>query len=677
MSDKNSKGGKFKALREEPEKRQIDIIRDNFFSLPDLMLCVASTDGYLRELNQAWTLTLGWSTQELSSKPWLDFVHPADIDRTIEAGNQLIRGELVVGFRNRYRCKSGEYRWLDWTTRPVGKELYCVARDITSLVQAEELLKQSEDRLKASEARATQIANSLPLIVWTANPDGNIDWCNDRWYEYLGHSRAIQKNCDDKLPLNAEVQPMHPESLHPDDQTKFEIIWLEAVTTGKNFQMEQRFKRGFDGQYRWHLSRAVPIKDSDGKITKYIGGTTDIHDQKLLTEDLRLARIAADAANQSKSAFLANMSHEIRTPMTAVLGFAEVLRDPSLAESDRINALSRIENSGRALLQLIEDVLDISKIEAGHLDINVSRFSPASIAEEVISLLRITAEKKQVELRLVIDADVPKFVTADAARVRQILLNLVGNAVKFTELGEVSIRLKTEDKKFLVVDVCDTGIGISESDHKKLFRSFAQADESITRKYGGSGLGLTLSRRLAEGMGGTLWLAESTKGGGSRFIAKIAASPFFYNNDHLPDVPEPQIQRPPEPSKATTLSSLKILIAEDIRENRDLINIYLGKSGAQLDFAFDGIDAIAKAWEKSYDLILMDIQMPNMDGIQATRNLREYGYMGPIVALTAHAMQEEINRSLNAGCNAHLTKPLSKAALIAAVSQYASPPTNT
>ncbi len=377
----------------------------------------------------------------------------------------------------------------------------------------------------------------------------------------------------------------------------------------------------------------------------------------------------AESANAAKSAFLANMSHEIRTPMSAILGFTELLHDADLSAADREDAIARIDRSSRNLLRLIDDILDISKIESNKVDIHRTRFSPQELVGEVISLLRIQAEQNNLELKLVISKDVPNFAYSDPIRVRQILINLIGNAIKFTKIGEITVSLKAEEQRFIVFEVEDTGIGISESDRRKLFQPFAQADSSIARKFGGTGLGLALSRRLCERLGGNLVLAESHPGRGSRFKAYIDGSPF--ENDRIPlkVTSETQLKQMVDEG---ALRGKRILVAEDISDNQILMRFYLEPAGAIIDFASNGAEAVEMAKTHDYDVVLMDIQMPQVDGIQATRTLRASGYTHPIVALTAHAMPEEINRSLDAGCNAHLTKPIAKSELISALLRYVS-----
>lgn len=457
------------------------------------------------------------------------------------------------------------------------------------------------------------------------------------------------------------------EMTHPDD-VETELTHLEEMQTGKydSFSMEIRYLRK-DRSYVWVILTKSIVRDVDGKAKYYISVIEDITERKKLEEELHRAKQVADRASASKSAFLANMSHEIRTPMTAVLGFTEILKDSTLTQAERIDAISRIDNSGRALLRLIDDILDISKIEAGRLDIQKSRFSPVAVVSDVVSFMRVNAERKGISLRLKVDASVPTEATSDPGRLRQILVNLIGNAIKFTSVGEVLVSLKAEDFRYLIFEVRDTGIGISEEDLKKLFKPFAQADGSITRKFGGTGLGLVLSRRLAETLGGSLDVAESIVGVGTTFVVRIDAKPFSYTEG--PSAPSiPEIKH--DGGARAELEDVRVLLAEDVIDNQILISKYLEKAGASVAFANNGAEAVELALQRDFDIILMDIQMPVLDGIRATKELRSKGYTGPIVALTAHAMAEEVKKSIEAGCNAHLTKPIDKKALVEAVQKF-------
>jgi PAS domain S-box-containing protein len=389
--------------------------------------------------------------------------------------------------------------------------------------------RQLSDDLRESEENFRTLANSIPQLAWIANAKGELIWFNRRWFDYTGKDFEQMQNIDTKDVHH----PDHRERV----RTKLEKFWKEGGQEAQVWEDIFPLRRA-DGAYRWFLSRMHPIKDSHGQVVRWFGTSTDIHDQKELNEklektqkDLIRAKELAERANAFKSAFLANMSHEIRTPMSAVLGFAEILKEDGLTADERRDSLERIERSGRTLLRLIDDILDLSKVESGKLTTEKIRISPLEVVEDVVSLLRIQAEQKGLTLTTQKDSQIPQFVYSDSTRIRQILTNLVGNAIKFTQAGEIRVIVKTEidseaDKEFLILEVIDTGIGISEEDQAGLFQPFAQADASITRQYGGTGLGLALSKRLAQQLGGDLFLAHSQPGQGSHFVMKVEAGPF-------------------------------------------------------------------------------------------------------------------------------------------------------
>ncbi len=392
------------------------------------------------------------------------------------------------------------------------------------------------------------------------------------------------------------------------------------------------------------------------------------------TAELATALQRVREADEAKSRFLANVSHEIRTPMTAILGFTDLLLDPSSTESDKLNAAQTIRRSGEHLMSLINDILDLSKIEAGKLEVERTRVHLPRLLREVLELLDIRARERSLKLSLELDGPIPETIESDPVRLRQILVNLVGNAIKFTEHGGVRLVVSSEpERQRIRFRVIDTGIGMTPEQLEKVFRPFTQADASTTRRFGGTGLGLTISRHLARLMGGDL-TARSTPGQGSEFILTLPTGS-LEGVRMIDTLPRDADDAPPGGADRLPRLTGRILLVEDGPDNQRLFAHLLRKAGAEVDLAEDGRQGVemarhAERQGRPYDLILMDMQMPVMDGYEATRQLRQGGYRRPIVAMTAHAMKGELDRCLEAGCDAYLSKPIARDALIRAVREW-------
>lgn len=405
----------------------------------------------------------------------------------------------------------------------------------------------------------------------------------------------------------------------------------------------------------------------------------------LLREQKHL-RQQAEAANQSKSAFLANMSHEIRTPMTAILGYTEILeleaRTHQMPELF-LDSLDTIRRNGGHLMELINDILDLSKIEAGKLDVESIACSPQTIVEEVMELVQVRAEAKGLKLEADFKFPLPAQIHSDPTRIRQILINLIGNAIKFTEVG--TIRLETEllqapyDEPQIQFTIVDQGIGMSEAQMTNLFRPFSQADSSTSRKYGGTGLGLTICKRLANILGGDISV-QSEINHGSRFSATVRTGSLaeiellHELHDTQGDSSTAAANDKTTTTEESPLRGKHVLLAEDGPDNQKLISFILKKAGAEVCLAANGEEAYQAAIQEMergtlFDVILMDMQMPILDGYSATRKVRDVGYTGPIISLTANAMEGDRERCLAVGCNDHITKPIDRRQLVEMISE--------
>lgn len=380
-------------------------------------------------------------------------------------------------------------------------------------------------------------------------------------------------------------------------------------------------------------------------------------------EARRLAKEASEAS-LSKSRFLANVSHEFRTPLGVISGFSDMLLESPKIEAEERKWTETISRNSRQLGVLIDDLLDLAKAENEKISVQWSTFSAVEVIEDVINSLNLQAAKKEIDL--IFQTQLPKsyLVTSDQARFRQILINLINNAVKFTPKGKVRVFLRSPSPEKIEVSIEDSGIGIAPNQATGLFQPFAQADNPASRRFGGTGLGLALSKKLTGLLGGDLWLQKSEPDRGSVFTFTVA------HQKEVPLKPAPESQ---PPLKQIDFSGRKILAAEDSPDNQSLLRHFLRPTGVELTFANNGIEAVALAMNKEFDLILMDIQMPEMDGFEAVLRLRDQNWKGPIIALSAHAHQAERERALKGGFNDYLVKPISRDKLWKGLANFMSP----
>ncbi|MBZ5634531.1 MAG: PAS domain S-box protein [Acidobacteriia bacterium] len=507
------------------ERKRAEEMFGRFFTLSIDMLCIAGFDGYFKRLNPAWERVLGYTVEELTARPFVDFVHPDDRAATIAVAQKIAKGGQAISFENRYRAKDGTYRWLLWNATPHEEQelIYATARDIT--------------------------------------------------------------------------------------------------------------------------------------------------ERKKLREE-------AEAANQAKSEFLARMSHEIRTPLNVLIGMADLLERTSL-NPDQQQYVHTMQRAGTSLLTLINDILDLSKVEAGQIVLEEIDFDLPGLLDAVVEIMSVRAKEKNVELRYEIAPSTPTRLTGDPNRLRQVLINLAGNALKFTEKGQVAVRVEKhpdDPTDTLRFSVADSGIGIPPDQLESIFEAFIQADVSTARKYGGTGLGLAISKHLVELMNGRIW-ARNNSGPGATFYftARLGA--------HRTEPAMEKIAAGAEAAPASQVGSLGILVVDDSEDNRFLVAEYLKSSGCRLDFAENGQVAVEKFCGgshdgSSYDLVLMDLQMPVLDGYEATRRIRawerERGRPAtPVLALTASALESEGSRAMDAGCTEWIRKPVRLADFRAIVGKYA------
>ena len=420
----------------------------------------------------------------------------------------------------------------------------------------------------------------------------------------------------------------------------------------------------------------APCEYSDGtRMCRMV--ITDISHRKHAEEELARSKVAAEEASRTKSEFLANMSHEIRTPMTSILGYSDLLLASSVSDEQRRQYVETIRRNGQVLLDLINDILDLSKIEAGKMDIERIAVSPVQIVEEVLSLMKIRAEEKRLNLAAEYKFPLPQTIHTDPVRLRQVLLNLVGNAIKFTAEGSVRVVVRVDsDKEQLArmqFAVIDSGIGIAGEMLHRVFQPLTQADNSTTRRFGGTGLGLAISQRLASILGGDISV-ESELDHGSTFILRIDPGSLS-GIPWTASLPDSASSRPSPSTGPQASAQGRVLLVDDAPDVRYLVSILLERSGMEVEQAENGRIALEKAQASKsggnpYDVILLDMQMPELDGQATARQLRQDGWEGAIVALTAHAMSGDAEKCLEAGCDDYLPKPVSVASLVSTVSRH-------
>jgi two-component system CheB/CheR fusion protein len=514
---------------------------------------------------------------------------------------------------------------------------------IRELEEENRFLKRSANQLPGLKRYLLEIFDNTPAPIYMKDADGRYVFVNRR-FELVSHISS-----DDIIgKVDEDIFPEQIATLFrsQDEDVKRQNRSLDFIET---VPMP-------DGEFTF-ITLKFPIHDADGKILGVAGFCTDMTNQKRNEAELAVAKEAADVANRAKSVFLANMSHEIRTPMNAIMGMAQLLEDTELSATQR-QYLEAILISSESLLSIISDVLDLSKIEAGKVELELASFSLRACIKDIVKTQTSLVQAKGLSIRTEIPDGVPDVLIGDQFRLRQILLNLVGNSIKFTEAGgvtvAVSVKERHQDTALLCFSVTDTGIGIRPESMEKIFEPFTQADVSTTRTFGGTGLGLSICRRLVELMGGRIGL-ESNEGAGSTFEVVV---PFAIN-----DI---QVEQQAGSEKVQPIvwegNPLHILLAEDNEANCKLFVEFMHRIGHTLETARNGREALAKWEQKAFDIILMDVQMPLMDGIEATQIIREHekvtGGHIPIIALTAHPLRKDQDNFLEQGFDGYVSKPM-------------------
>ncbi|GAB1544245.1 hypothetical protein NUACC21_69210 [Scytonema sp. NUACC21] len=588
-----------------------------------------------------------------------DWVGKTDFDLfPIETAQQLRKNDLMVLEQGQTikqletaPHEDGEHHYISFKFpigNAVGKQLVAgMSVDITERKQAEEALRESELNFRT-------LADTMPQLFWTTRPDGYHEYFNQRWYEYTG------------MTLEQTQGWGWSHLLHPEDKQRCLDVWNESLRTGEKYNIEYRFRRSSDGQYRWFLGQAFPLRDADGRIIRWFGSCTDIHDQKCVVferdqalERERAARAAAESANRIKDEFLAVLSHELRSPLNPILGWAKLLQKGKVTQQNLRRGLETIARNAELQARLIEDLLDVSRILRGKLTLSVCPVNLEFIISEALETVRLAAQAKKIQLTTVLEPDVGQ-VVGDAARLQQVVWNLLSNAIKFTpQGGTVEVRLERVGT-IAQLQVIDTGIGISPEFLPNIFDDFRQENSSTTRKFGGLGLGLAIVHHLVELHGGTVQAESLGENHGATFTVRL---PLASNRADTLINSKPQ-------DEFFNLNGIKVLVVDDDADSRDFIAFALEQSGALVTAVSSASEALEVMTRVMPDILVSDIGMPEMDGYEMLRQIRgwtkEQGGQIPAIALTAYAGECDRKQALAAGFQVHISKPIEIYTLTAA-----------
>jgi len=674
-----------------------------FIDLSLNFLCIAGTDGYFKYVNPAWEKTFGYSREELLSRPYLEFVHPEDRKATTAEAASIVSGRSTLSFENRYRCKDGSYRWLLWSAVVHAERglIYAVAADVTER-KREEVRLSAQYAVTRVLAEAPTLARATPRIlqavcqsldwsvgaIWRVDQNENLLRCVETWhipsaqlkeFDQSTHSQTFPRGIGLPGRVWSQTQP----------------AWIEDVTHDANFPRASiAAKEGLHAAFGFPVLLGTEvvgvleffsdqIQKPDGRLLDMMSAIGSQIGQfmerkeaedalRVYARDLEIARKRAEEATRAKSEFLANISHEIRTPMNAIIGMAELALSTRITREQR-EYLNVIQGSADALLTLVNDLLDFSKIEARKLQLDHVAFNLRDALEDTMRVLAPRAHQKGLELACHVTPDLPPVLVGDPLRLRQIVVNLVGNAIKFTEQGEVVLRVQVETHYNgdiqLRFSVADTGIGIPADKQAVIFEAFSQADSSTTRRYGGTGLGLAISAQLVELMGGSISVeSQPSRGSTFHFTARF-------------EVQQPGMEN--LPSRWRTLSDLPVLIVDDNATNRRILEEVF-TNWRMRPVAVEGGAAALATLEKSmrtdqpFAVVLLDGHMPDMDGFAVAERISEdRRYAGTkLVMLTSAGQPEDVARCRKLGISAYLTKPIKQSELFDVIVSAIGQPVN-
>jgi PAS domain S-box-containing protein len=672
-------------------KQQESILKEKneeintFFDCALDLLCIANTDGLFIRLNKEWENVLGYELEELENSKFIDFVHPDDLQSSLAFMEQLSDQKKISSFTNRYRCKTGEYKWIEWKSYPVGNKIYAAARDITERIRIENELIESKEQLHF----AFEGSNDG---LWDVNMKTGGVYINSRGCEILGY-------LSDEKDIVAKVWS---DLVHPDDLLLSNNN-LQAHIENKTpvFEVEQRLRMK-SGDWKWILSRGkIVSRDTNGLPIRMTGTHTDISERVAFKEaliqknveletseeeiraaneeltatydslkesniELEIAKEKAEESNRLKTAFLQNMSHEIRTPMNAIMGFSELLVHNFNNKTKLENFSEIINHRCNDLLDIINDLLDIAKIESGQLPVRIENCNISALFGE-LTLFFNEYQKRQKKQHILLNihlGDPPDIKTlTDIGKLKQIFINLIGNAFKFTNQGSIEVSYRIDNNQTIIFYVSDTGIGIPQDKQQMIFERFIQVEQGISRLYGGTGLGLSIVKGLVDLLNGKLWL-DSEPGKGTTFYFTIPVT--------LNDIPETKQVSAETTPTTYDFQNKTVLIVEDDEFNAEYIREILSNSGLNLLQTGYGNEAIQLAVSHLPDLVLMDIGLPDMSGYDAIRQIKKRVPNLKIISQTAYAADEDRIKSIDFGCIDYISKPLKQEFLLSMIHKHLS-----
>lgn len=648
--------------------KTLELVKNAMYDQAYFCVIATDTQGVITRVNRGALQLLGYQKEEeLRGKNLIDLLSASDLQLEAQALKQKVTGHDLLGFHIlrvhalfeperilRLRLQKQDKTKIPAVTIfvPVQDEhselqgFLSVSHDMTEQMNVEKALEESEENFR-------MMSENNPVLLWKAGSDGKRNYFNQTFYEYTG------------LTEGQAIDDGWIEAIHPEDRARYFEIYEKSFQKRVPYRAEFRL-RHFDGYYRWVLGVARPRYSGTGEFLGYMGSTIDIHSQKEMMKVLEQTTQKALLSEKAERKFVTNMSHEIRTPITGILGMADLMSELNMP-SEAKDYLTDIQISAKNLLELVNNVLDFSKIQSGKMSVELASFDLHEKLNEVVKPFFFFANQRKMGLVVRIAPEVPHYIRSSPSKIGQVLTNFLGNAHKFTHQGGITVAVdmirRTADEAILKFSVKDTGIGIPRERLVEIFQPFVQGDSSVTRKYGGTGLGLTICKEFVENLKGEIGV-NSNEGDGSTFWFTI---PVEIVSDK--EVEAREVAGSSEKDKIQ--QKARLLLVEDNLINQKIAVKLLQGRGHHVEVANDGAEALKKLKESAFDLVLMDCQMPIMDGYQATREIREKLRSEiPVIAMTAHALKGDREKCLAAGMNDYLTKPLDKEQLFQTIEQW-------